>query len=351
MDSLLSQARAHAEKFRFSGDVSHSAVELTDTSETAREKHYQDAVEICAALTPALWKRLLAVCERLYLPSSSLTAFIYSSPHLQAQCLFEVRNHCTLRISSAMLNLLSDVEFEFVVGHEIGHFLLKHQPVRTTQSTPDVFVQMRSQEISADRLGLLACGSLETAMRALIKTVSGLTERHLRFDVSAFIAQLRKIELSTPDWSGSTHPSIVIRAKALLWFSLAGLLGYGKAHVVEEMSLLDKRVERDLQRYVDGAIKKQIEETKTDLLLWMMTYEITQLGTFSKLRQAKVRKMFDDDTVASLLGFLDGLRRSELDEVIHQRVSATRAQLEALIPDTFELELSKIRMKIEQELN
>ena len=72
-----------------------------------------------------------------------------------------------------------------MIGHELGHFLLDHHHANVgfTSANPEYFRQRRAQEISVDRLGLLSCGSLDVALRALMKTVSGLTERHLRFDV------------------------------------------------------------------------------------------------------------------------------------------------------------------------
>ena len=53
-------------------------------------------------------------------------------------------------------------------------------------------MQERAQELSVDRVGLIACGSVDIAIRALMKTVSGLSSEHLRFDVGTFISQLDK---------------------------------------------------------------------------------------------------------------------------------------------------------------
>jgi len=193
-----------------------------------------------------------------------------------------------VRFTSALLNLLTEQAFELVLGHEVAHFLLDHAPLSIDYANPQGLLQLRSQEISADRIGLIACASLEVALRALMKTVSGLTEKHLRFDVAAFIAQFTKIEGTTPDWSESTHPSIIIRAKALLRLSLTEILRNGVENTsFEQLSVLESRVQRDLRRFVDGVVSKKIEAAKRDLLLWMMTYEIMQSGTFQKAHQLK----------------------------------------------------------------
>jgi hypothetical protein len=349
MAESLSRARTYAQKIRYSGDVPHTDNELSDGAEI-REKHYQDALEISPALTPALWRRLEAVCERLYMPTQSVAALIYSAPTVQGES-FTGGDQCIARFSSALVNLLTEEEFEFVIGHEIAHFLLGHRPITTDRLNPEIFAQQRSQEISADRLGLLACGSLNTALHALMKTVSGLTGEHLRFDVAAFVSQLRKIEGTTPDWSASTHPSILIRAKALLWLSLTEILSKEpEDSFADQIAVLDQRIDRDLRRFVDGAIRKQIEELKSDLFLWMMTYEVVQLGKFSQSLQSRMKQLFDSETVDHLIGFVNGQTRDELDAAVFEKVSSTRIQLESLIPKRFESELAEIRSRIAVEM-
>jgi Peptidase family M48 len=350
MVEFLARARTHARRIRFSGDVlSRPGIPMSSVG--IREWQYQDAIEISAALTPALWERLTTVCQRLFMPPQAIAAFVYSSPQVQAECATSSESQCVVRFTSALLNLLTEREFEFVLGHEVAHFLLDHAPLSIDYANPQGLLQLRSQEISADRIGLIACASLEVALRALMKTVSGLTEKHLRFDVASFIAQLTKIEGATPDWSESTHPSIIIRAKALLWLSLTEILRNGAENTsFEQLSVLDSRVQRDLRRFVDGVVSKKIEAAKRDLLLWMMTYEIMQSGTFQKAHQLKMRRLFDDQTVDKLITFVGGLAKSDLDHVIFENVRSSRTELEKLIPQTFEKELSAIQSKMDSEL-
>jgi hypothetical protein len=80
MDNSVSRARAHAQRLRFSGDIAQMGVGLTYLDPNVRERHYQNAVEICSALTPALWGRLLSVCKRLTVSDRAGTAFIHCSP-------------------------------------------------------------------------------------------------------------------------------------------------------------------------------------------------------------------------------------------------------------------------------
>jgi hypothetical protein len=246
-----------------------------------------------------------------------------------------------ITFSSALINFLDEGEFEFVAGHELGHFLLghSHDGAHKGQSL-EYFMNCRSQEISVDRVGLHACNSLDTAIRALMKTVSGLTARHLRFDVAAFISQLSKIEQVTGDQSATTHPSMLIRSKALLWYSMSDYF-CKQVYSPDQIREIDRRIERDLTRYVDGIFKRRIDQTKNDLLLWMLTYESVQCGQFSKKAQSEMINLFGEDTVQRLRSFLGELSAANIEAVVHEKVAEYRQELERLIPTSF---MSEVRM-------
>lgn len=335
----LSAARSKASRIRFSADVSDSELDrATVDFVVERALLYQDAIEISPLLTPKLWDHLCIACERLELPKRSVLPFIYSSRDIQAECCAGVDQQCVLRFSSGLVDLLDEQEFEFVIGHELGHFLLDHHitNVGLDRVSPEYFRQRRYQEISSDRLGLIACGSLNAALRALMKTVSGLTGRHLRFDVGAFVAQLRKIDGSNPDFSHFTHPSIVIRARALLWFSLSEYFqAMHHLPTTEGLKRIDERIERDLCRYVDGAFRDRIAKASDELLLWMFTLEMTQSGAFSRSAQEVARNRFGEDTAQRLRHFLSELSKNEADAIIFEKLKSARTGLEVLIPRGF----------------
>jgi hypothetical protein len=335
----LSAARNKADKIRFSADIPAS---FTDRNEIntffGREQFYQDAIEISALVTPKLWDHFCVVCERLEVPQEAVSPFIYSSKDVHAECYASQARQCILRFSSGLIDLLDEQEFEFVIGHELGHFLLEHHlaNVGLNVANPEYFRQRRAQEISVDRLGLISCGSLDVALRALMKTVSGLTERHLRFDVGGFISQLRKVDKSKADLSYSTHPSIVIRAKALLWFSLSDYFQKVPSHASPNgLIKIDERIERDLHKFVDGAVRDKIASLSEELLLWMVTLEVVRVGMFSSAAQNVLRARFGEDTVQRLRVFLAGLSKGDAEATIFEKLKTARSDLEILIPRGF----------------
>lgn len=340
VDPELSAARLEAERMRFGGDKLPLPAESFDLSAAAaRQDLYQQALEVSPLITPSLWKHYRNVCERLQIPARASSVFIYSSREVQGECLSDEADGCVIRLSSGLVDLLDEDEFEFVVGHELGHFLLEHRSVGSPNaSSVQYFRNRRAQEISVDRIGLVACGSLDVALRALMKTVSGLTERHLRFDVGAFVAQLRKLEgeVGSSDWSGSTHPSMLIRAKALLWFSLSDYFVGGRAsYSLPQMRKIDERIERDLRKFVEGAVTTRIVGLKQDLLLWMASLEVARSGVFSAQAQSRMRARFGDTTIEKLKGFLADLSTLEAEQITFERLKACRDALEQLIPEQF----------------
>ena len=58
------------------------------------------------------------------------------------------------------------------------------------------------------------------AVKAMIRIQSGLDDRFLTFDSSAFLTQLDKEKNILRHISDSSHPTFRIRAKALLRFQL-----------------------------------------------------------------------------------------------------------------------------------
>lgn len=339
MARTLENARASAERVRFSPDRNRHH-NYGDSSRAAhvRDAFYKTGLLITDRTTPALSRSFDAVCDRLCLPRESVEAFVYSSPEVQAECFSGSLDQCTVRFSSSLVNLLNEAEFTFVVGHELGHFLFGHGGVQHRDARSiEHFMQLRFQEISVDRLGLVACSDLKTAVQAMIKTVSGLDSRHLRYNAGQFISQLSSLsDPSQGDSLGSTHPSMFMRCRALLWFSMdTQLSGYPDMVSRDRIDALDKRVAADFSKYVDGPAERRIEQTKRDLEMWLAASLMVADGRLAKSEQEAFSEWFGTELLEKLVNFLSGLDRLEVDDAIFERVRAAREELEGVIPDRF----------------
>src|SRR3990172_4646036 len=340
LDSLQ-KARQLAEMVRYSGDTLRSRGEgHASSTEHIRSLFAQTGLQVTHSVTPSLAASLDKVYERLHIPQGTVDAFVYSSPEIQAECYAGSTKDCVIQFSSGLIDLLDGDDIEFVAGHEIGHFLLRHRITKLESHCENLeyFMQQRSQEISVDRIGLLACRSLDIAMRALMKTVSGLTSKHLRFDVGTFISQLRNVgNLQIDHAITSSHPSILVRCRALLWFSLNDFYTQGETHFSQEqLRKIDKHIENDLTKYVDGPARKRIEEAKQNLTLWMAAYEAVQNGIFDKQEQANISGMFGEEMLNKLKNFIEGMSAADVQEEIFSRMQSARQELENIIPNSFE---------------
>jgi hypothetical protein len=142
-------------------------------------------------------------------------------------------------INRGLLERVPPSELAFIVGHEVGHLAYDHSRVKEAiqfvypeyDKAPPLFQKLYAVysnvcEISADRVGLVACGDVETAVRALFRISSGLDDRFFNPNLStmmeitdhAFAAMT-----CSPDYMVTSHPANPIRIKALLEFGRSKL--------------------------------------------------------------------------------------------------------------------------------
>ena len=148
------------------------------------------------------------------------------------------RSRVLVGLSSGCVNALTPRELEFVIGHELGHLVFGHVDVDTphlqdraegsARTGMALRAWQRAAEISADRAGLICCGSLGIATSAFFKTLCGVRVPEGSVDPRAFAAQWHELEKEIVDvgsgdhWQGS-HPFPPLRMSAMMmyWDSLA----------------------------------------------------------------------------------------------------------------------------------
>ena len=338
MGNSVDSVRELASQVRFSLDESDTRNGMVpERRNFAKSMASHSDLKISDEVTPGLKDSIGRLCTRIGMPAEAIHAYVYASHEIQASCISSGDDECVIRFSSGLVDILSATEFEFVLGHELAHFLLRHErpELEGVSATAEDFIFARYREISADRFGLIACGSLDVAIRALMKSVSGLTGAHLRFDVGRFLAQIRDIE--GINWSNETHPTILVRCRALLWYSLACRID-ATSDLPDSTALkeVERKIERDFVRYLDGPVREQIEEERWNLAMWVALYRMCDNKMFSAEDQRLFSERFGKSTLASAKSFLGDLDAESVGAELEVRVRGARERLLRIAPSVTE---------------
>jgi Zn-dependent protease with chaperone function len=161
-----------------------------------------------------------------------------------------------ITLTSGLVDLLSDEELFFVIGHEVGHIKAGHVLYGTMARNIAVVVQLLGQatlglgallgqglvialhewyrcaELTADRAALLCVQDLEPARAAFMKLAGGTTRLAAEMDRDEFLRQVDAyddVDRSTLDKAYKvlltlyrTHPFAMQRAKALTSWHASG---------------------------------------------------------------------------------------------------------------------------------
>lgn len=139
-----------------------------------------------------------------------------------------------INLNSALVELMTDDELKFVIGHELGHLINEDTKLRRlinfvfpeVMSMPTAMfhkVRLEGQlaELVADRYGYMAVGKLEPCVSAFFKMASGLDLAKMHIEVKALLEEnIKHLEyfMSDKGISRETHPVNPIRVQALNLF-------------------------------------------------------------------------------------------------------------------------------------
>lgn len=158
--------------------------------------------------------------------------FVFNAPEINA-FIGEGRTHAIVGLSSAAVNHLDADELTFVLGHEFGHSAFGHVDMLAGHLAADEAVSpaatmrvrawQRAAEISADRAGLMLCGSLDAAARSLFKVTSGIVSPAVAVVPDRFAGQWQRlidevIHEGDRDFHHLSHPFPPLRMRAMQLF-------------------------------------------------------------------------------------------------------------------------------------
>jgi hypothetical protein len=257
--------------------------------------------------------------EVFCLNSSSINAFAYVQPA-------EEKNFFIIGITSAALEELEDLEIQFILGHELGHFLFEHNrmnylinPNPTSQGVTllpsmgeSIFLRWRKKcEISTDRVGLLACGDFENAARAMLKTAYGLTGKNLNLDVDSLLQQIDdlKEEPEALEVNYRSHPLMPLRLKVMQMFAESSIFTKvinGKSDISdEELNKLEDQTDQWVN-WIKRYPRRPLEVAAMKLV------------TAAGIKLIKTEAVIMDEEIKVIIQILHKYFTDEPGEVIHE---------------------------------
>lgn len=331
----LFEAQARVRAIRYGGDRIYEPPSFRDGL-LAWSQFRDSGVSVTDELLPHVARALGRICDRLGLPPSSVRTLVFPSADMQAHCLTVTESLCAVRLSSSLIERLTAEELEFVIGHEIGHFLLGFLPPQVDAWTIESAQASRARELSCDRVGLIACDDIQLAIRAIMKVAIGLDERHLRLDASAYIRTGLDEYSATVDPSRaiSSHPPMAIRARSLIWFDEFRREHYPKMNQrAKELFLkLDRRVNKDMLKYVEREAMDVLASGIHELASWIWVSAVVSRGSFDRNAQNILAEKFGSHFCNSVRSRLHDANKSEVITWVEANVENSILQFKGTFP-------------------
>ncbi len=192
-----------------------------------------EGINITNESLPKMHQQLVDACKILGLkeiPTYS-TDWEYAPYHFS-----NGEKHRRIVVMSGSADLFTDEEMMFVLGHELGHMACGHKPYHMLLETFYMsFVNdaafkawasiiklplmewYRMSDYTADRMGLLCCQDINTAITTMIKKAGLPKKCYNNIDVQGFIQQAREFEENFTDTMDRVVKVLSIRSAEFPW--------------------------------------------------------------------------------------------------------------------------------------
>ena len=313
------------DKFRYSKDnPSQLSIVLKDNPyqkrlESNKEnlaKLLSTSVKVSKEIFPNIAAAIDNVFKRLKIQNNF--SFFVTANHLQTQAAcsaMPLSDTAEIILTSKLVELLDDKELESIIAHEVAHFYYQHAlyPEASKSKNRIEFLNLlnfsRAAEISADRVGFLGCESLEHSLRAMLKLTSGLSDKHLKFNFSIYLDQLRELKEVKGDKNQlySTHPNFLNRMQALIWFSMSneynGEFKTGKKGVYD-LEKIDEKIDESIKRVTGNEVTISNKEVFSRSLMWGALSIFIADKKFTKKEQEIFQKNFGEKSTVSMMSLI-----------------------------------------------
>ena len=295
----------------YKDDPSEFGIDLKDFKKNSNEldnSHLSNlltnSVRVSKEILPKVGKAIETVFKRIEIENNFNFFVTADNNQANASCsLMSSASRPDIVLTSRLIELLSLEELQFVIGHEVAHYVYQHALYPNHNNVDDRNLKLnilnlsRAAEISADRIGFLACNNLDNSLRANFKLASGLSDKNFNFKPSTYLDQLRDLEdlgkSSSELWS--THPSFLIRMQSLIWFSMTK--EYHEFFDIKKkgtynLSEVDEKLDQKIKKVTGDELEISNKKIYENALIWGSLDIYLSDKKFSKVEQNEFSKRF-----------------------------------------------------------
>ena len=274
------------------------------------------SVKVTPEIFPKIDNCIQSVFKKLELKNNFNFFVTANHNQTQASCaMMPESDSAEIIITSRMIELLNINELSYVLGHEISHHYYQHNiypspnQAKSKMELLKLLHLSRASEISADRAGFLGSGDIENSLKAMLKIASGLSEKHLTFNFSSYLDQLRELKQIKGDQNQmySTHPSFLNRMQALVWFSMSyEYHEYFETNKkgVYDLKTVDQKINESIKKVIGNELDISTKEIFSNALMWCSLKIFIADNKFTKKEQKLFEKNFGEKNTASILSLL-----------------------------------------------
>ena len=297
----------------YKDDPSEFGIDLKDFKKNSNEldnSHLSNlltnSVRVSKEILPKVGKAIETVFKRIEIENNFNFFVTADNNQANASCsLMSSASRPDIVLTSRLIELLSLEELQFVIGHEVAHYVYQHALYPNHNNVDDRNLKLnilnlsRAAEISADRIGFLACNNLDNSLRANFKLASGLSDKNFNFKPSTYLDQLRDLEdlgkSSSELWS--THPSFLIRMQSLIWFSMTK--EYHEFFDIKKkgtynLSEVDEKLDQKIKKVTGDELEISNKEIYEKALIWGSLDIYLSDKKFSKVEQDEFANRFGE---------------------------------------------------------
>lgn len=233
-------------------------------------------------------------------------------------------------INSALIELMSEDELRFVIGHELGHQINKDGELNKLvsfvfpdlQSMSPMLLQLKVLawrqlcELVADRFGFLAAGNRNACISAFFKLHSGLNLKGMNIDIDAFVRHNNKLLSHYYDGkflslSNYDHPADAIRVEAINAFATASSEEELDKTMRKLVYMVSRITTSEIDEHIpyfmaaaglvianaDGVVTKEEQES---ILQRISQYDLFPMSILEEVAKDDVMKVFNENLQAIL---------------------------------------------------